>query len=198
MYRNDLSNYLIHFTKGKSEDEAFGNLCNIISTKKLLGSSTKIADNSNCVCFTETPFNVLRNSGFVNKSNYTKYYPLGIIIDKKWAFNLGARPVIYQKKEEINLLHKSIQWRHVTYNLNDEHEVDFTWEREWRISTNELNLTPLTSQIFVLNKINYEKLVYVYNEVQEIKTQHSIAVINNINSSINNELFNWSFYFLYQ
>jgi hypothetical protein len=60
----------------------------------------------------------------------------GIGFEKGWLFELGARPVIYQPREEFPLLDSSISWRHVDYDLRS--DVDFSWQREWRIPTREL------------------------------------------------------------
>ncbi len=54
MIRDDLSNKLIHFTKGTPE-EAANSFFSIISQKKLIGGTGYIKGSFTCICFTESP-----------------------------------------------------------------------------------------------------------------------------------------------
>jgi hypothetical protein len=78
-----------------------------------------------------------------------RYSPFGVMIDKAWLFEQGGRPVIYQPDAEYELLHESQQFRHVRYEPVD---VDFTWEREWRIKLDELPIDPAHSTLIVPNR----------------------------------------------
>jgi hypothetical protein len=69
------------------------------------------------------------------------------MIEKKWLFTRGGRPVIYQSDTEFELLHEDQRFRHVRY--EPDADVDFTWEREWRIRTNELSLDPKVATLIV-------------------------------------------------
>ncbi|MEW8022336.1 MAG: hypothetical protein AB2777_16780 [Candidatus Thiodiazotropha endolucinida] len=97
MSRADLSNHLVHWTSGEDYQEAFSNLVNIILGMKITGSGDKIKSSHVCICFTEAPENEFHRIK-------SKYSPFGIQVPKKWLFELGGRPVIYQTNEEYNLL----------------------------------------------------------------------------------------------
>lgn len=137
MSRIDISEYLIHFTKSNSEEEAFENLLQIISEKCLRGSSNMIKGGYSCVCFSEAPLEIL-SDGLINPDYYSKYSAFGIMVKKIWLFEKGGRPVIYQTDDEFNELPETHRWRHVRYDPLSDPPVDFTWEREWRINIQEL------------------------------------------------------------
>lgn len=146
MPRPDISEYLIHFTSGTTDDEAYTRLCNIINDRYLNGSTNKIKGQFNCVCFSEVPIQAL-SSGLVNDQGLLRYSLFGIIFNKKWIFSKGGRPVIYEPDDEFNLLPTGIAWRHVRYEPNAVPSVDFTWEREWRIKTDRLEFDPSVAGI---------------------------------------------------
>ena len=65
--------------------------------------------------------------------------PLSVLFDLSLfvhPFELGGRPVIYQKDEEFYDLPENYRWRHVRFDPSN--GVDYTWEREWRIQIDEL------------------------------------------------------------
>lgn len=148
MGRADISDKLIHFTSGESYEDAYRNLCTIFSSGRLLGSRKKIKGGYSCVCFTEAPLQSLV-SGLVNPSAYSKYSPFGIIVEKVWLYKLGGRPVIYQSDEEFSSLPESLRWRHVRYEPHSIPPIDFTWEREWRIQVEELEIISKTAGLVV-------------------------------------------------
>ena len=51
MKRNDISDYLIHFTKGSSWQEAYEILKLIVDQQMLIGSNNLIKGSHTCVCF---------------------------------------------------------------------------------------------------------------------------------------------------
>lgn len=144
MPRADLSNDLIHWIKGDTDDEAFGILRRIVSENRLLGGNGHIKGEYTCVCFTEAPENTFHNV-------IGRYRPFGIQVSKKWAYSQGGRPVIYQEDSEYYQLPESHRWRHVRYEPNNTHPIDFTWEREWRVQTNELVLPNTEASIIIPN-----------------------------------------------
>ncbi len=148
MPRPDISDKLIHFTKGDSVEEAFQNLQNIVAQRCLRGSSNFIRGGYTCVCFSEAPLEAL-GDGLVNPDYYSKYSPFGIMIRKEWLFEQGGRPVIYQTNEEFENLPDSYKWRHVQYDPLSDPPIDFTWEREWRIQCEELFIDPDVASIVV-------------------------------------------------
>jgi len=133
MARIDLTNYLTHWVKSDTEQEAYRILSSIIVSGKLYGGNGHIKGKYTCICFTETPEKAFQESE-------SRYQPFEIQVPKSWIFEQGGRPVIYQSDNEFDALPESIRWRHVRYEPNADSPIDFTWEREWRIQTNELDL----------------------------------------------------------
>lgn len=154
MIRDDLSNKLIHFTKGTVR-KASMNIYSILLEKKLIGGSRDIKGGFKCICFTESPIGkfsyVLANP----KLFEFPYAPLGIMVDKIWLFRQGGRPVIYQPDGEYELLDDSQKYRHKIY--EPEKNIDYTWEREWRIHKKELVFDPMDITIIVPKREWVEK-----------------------------------------
>jgi hypothetical protein len=75
MTRDDISKYLIHWTKGDSYEEAFEILRSIVFEMRIIGSGKYIKGSYYCVCFTEAP---------VEKFHQVigKYKPFGIRVSK--------------------------------------------------------------------------------------------------------------------
>lgn len=147
--REDISEYLFHFTKG---EDAFETLQKILDEGKL-----RSFNEDRYICFTEAPITML--NGFFNfvERNYstpTIIAPYGIGIKKDILFRKGARPVIYGTRVEKKLLPQKMQWRHVNMNLPD---YDFSWLREWRIKCNYIKFKP--EHIIVITRTNDEQLL---------------------------------------
>ena len=152
MIRDDLSNKLIHLIRGDTIDEAFNKLYNIMREVTLRGGTGYIKGGYRCVCFTETPISklgyVLANPDVEN----LRYKPIGIMLDKKWVFEQGGRPVIYQPTSDFEKLPEDFRYKHVCLELDRPGTpVDLTWEREWRLHKNELPL-PIESTTVILPK----------------------------------------------
>ena len=141
MDRTDISNRLIHFTKGNTPEEAFDRLRKIMSDRVILGGSTFRKGNITCVCLSEAPSKSLPD-GLRSYKGYAPYSSFGVMFDKKWVFSRGGRPVIYEPDDEYELLPESLRWRHVRYDPTAVPPIDFTWEREWRIPCAELPFGP--------------------------------------------------------
>jgi len=174
--REDMSDYLIHFTKGKDMEEAYRNLKNIIDTHTVFGSNTKIRDGSDCVCFSEAPLSSLKN-GLLNASFYSPYSPFGIITTKENIYRLGGRPVIYQPENEFGQLGEENRWRHVRY---EPPRIDFTWEREWRLKTNEYILIPTDTQIIVPDRDWARRLIEEYQDEQNWQTLQYAQIMDEL------------------
>lgn len=173
--RRDISHYLIHWTKSRYEGDfpkspteitAFDVLIEILKEKKLIGSDVFIKGRFNCICFTETPLpemvSIFNYSNKLSEKKVVKYDPFGIGFSKKRIYEKGGRPVIYQSAEEYEILPKSIKWRHNSFNpLCD---IDFTWEREWRIKLDELILEP-NEIIVVVPNTNFVKKIIENPEI---------------------------------
>ncbi len=172
MPRSDLSQNLIHFTKGNSDEEAFQDLCSIIRDRRIVGSTNKIKGQHQCVCLSETPLCFAKN-GLANSSAYKRYKPFGIMFEKSHIFALGGRPVIYQTDEEYALLPDSHNWRHVKYEPLTPNPIDWTWEREWRLKCEFLDFTSNEVELIVPMS-NYAERLYAENKVQHEAEQDSL------------------------
>lgn len=147
--RYDVSDKLVHLTKGTGDDpskhreEAIQTLRKILNEKRLIGGNGFIKGKHKCVCFSEAPISSL--SHIIAQRDGTdgkpyKYQPYGLIFEKAWLFQKGGRPVIYGPDDEYELLPEVMRYRHVRFTLG-ERNIDFTWEREWRIQTDQLDIT---------------------------------------------------------
>lgn len=130
--RTDLSDWLIHFTKG-DDKEATKRIKNILTENRLKG-----ARNPPVICFSEAPIQEFSKLfSLFKRYPDPRFAPYGIAVKKSWLFSKGGRPVIYQPESEKKLLPRELQYRHVAF---DPISKDFTWQREWRIQTESLQL----------------------------------------------------------
>ena len=166
--RSDMSSYVTHLTRATEKDSALDILKKIIKDRKLIGSTNKgyIQGNNRAVCFQDAPIpgivqNVYQNQVQVeeNKANKYRYHGIGLMIRKQYAFKKGARPVIYETKEEGRKRDPEELWRVVTFDLNNDNDfIDWTYEREWRIKGDfEFDLEEVV--LLVPNKGAYQELV---------------------------------------
>jgi hypothetical protein len=140
--REDISNYLVHFIKGDSYEETFGTLSSVVLGSQLLGGNGFIKGSSRCVCFSEAPIKALGQMLMKPSIHGVKYKPFGVILTKKWLFEQGGRPVIYETDSEYSNLIEDLRWRHVRYEPHLEPAIDVSWEREWRIRVDSLPINP--------------------------------------------------------
>ena len=145
--RSDLSQKLVHFTKGNSQQDAENAFRNIIKERALIGANRDVRGNYKVVCFSEAPIDVLTRV-FENPSIHGfRYRPFGVIVEKEWLFKQGGRPVIYQPEQEFESLPETHRFRHVRYEPSN--AIDHTFEREWRIKTERLTLEPKSCTLVV-------------------------------------------------
>lgn len=183
LVRRDIGNLLFHFTRTPDEGisdnfdtakrivtkSAYSVLNNIISEGKLRGSSKNIRGGYNCVCFSEAPITELAALfALVEIANYkndmTRYEPYGVAVRKEWLFSKGGRLVIYQPESEFELLPEELRNRHVRYEPT--REIDYTWEREWRIQIDELELDPKETLLIVPDVNTAFELTYTHVEYE--------------------------------
>jgi hypothetical protein len=85
------------------------------------------------VSFTEQPISELLNTLPEVGLRYEGY---GIAFFKPYAYNDGARPVVYGTQTDLSLLPEHLKYLWARYELLEPgmggYPVDFTWEREWR------------------------------------------------------------------
>ncbi len=150
LIRDDLSDRLIHLTRGETNQEAAQAFLGIIESKALTGGTGYIKGKFRCVCFSEAPIGKLSHI-LANPSVHGMIYsPFGVMVSKEWLFSKGGRPVIYQPDSEFELLDECQKYRHKIY--EPDMGVDFTWEREWRLKTYSLKLDPSETTLVVPNR----------------------------------------------
>ena len=153
--RDDLSTKLIHLTRGDNLENTVRNFIKILKEKKLIGSTKDIRGGYKCICFTEAPVSKL--ALVLSMASDMRYAPLGVIIDKNWLYSQGGRPVIYQSNDEYEYLPEAIRYRHVRFEPT--REIDYSWEREWRVKVDELPLDPTTTTFIIPTRKWYEKIM---------------------------------------
>lgn len=140
--REDLSDYVFHFTKGKNAKEI---LKKIIEERKVVDMR-----NRGYICFSETPLTMVASMfNYFNQWEEPMYAPYGIGIRKEYLHGLGGRQVVYYDPNDKICIPEGDRWRWVRYEPG---EYDFTWLREWRFPHESLNLT--FNNCFVVVKIN--------------------------------------------
>ena len=172
--RPDLTDKLVHFTKGADTESAYETLVKIIGERVLLGGNTAIRRGYRCVCFTEAPLPALRE-GLDDAFSSGRYAPFGILIQKTWLFEHGGRPVIYQTDEEFLRLPEDLRWRHVRY---EPPHIDFTWEREWRLRSDGLALEPASAALVVPNRDWAERLVAEHEQEDGFKVRQYAQIMD--------------------
>ncbi len=173
LFRRDMGNLLFHFTRSRPSGvlppcqtatfpwvppppsaleakTAFEVLTEILTSGKIMGTSEFNKGGHRCVSFTEWPVSELPslfaiNGELAKAGERPRYEPYGIAVKKEWLFQQQGRPVIYQPDAEYSYLPPELQWRHVRY---EPPYIDFSWEREWRVQCNELQIQP--NQVLVL------------------------------------------------
>lgn len=190
--RPDITDKLVHFTSGASDDEAFGRLRQIIAEQRLVGSGTKIRGNYRCVCFTEAPLTSLQH-GLVNPSAYSRYSPFGGLFEKQWVFDQGGRPVIYQPDAEFGQLPEPLRWRHVRYEPG---AIDFTWEREWRVQCDELHFKPNVAGIVVPAKDWADALIAEHDAQQDFEVYQYSQIMDELLAEQYRDGFPWRIFVL--
>jgi hypothetical protein len=149
--RDDLSNRLVHLTKGATELEAANNFESIVQTKTLRGGTGLIHSGNRCVCFSEAPISKLATILSTPSGHAMPYAPFGVMLEKSMLFAAGGRPVIYQPNSEYDFLHHSQRYRHKEYDPIE--AVDYSWEREWRILADEFPIDPAKVTLVVPNRV---------------------------------------------
>ena len=148
--RRDMGSMLFHFTRRSADKHhsAYYMLTKILSDGKLKGANCDGA--GNCVCFTESPieeFNSVFSLNAIASKNEerVRYEPYGIGVSKEWLFGKGGRPVIYDSSAEYLSDAERYRWK----KYDPTRSIDYTWEREWRIKTDALELDSQQTLVIV-------------------------------------------------
>lgn len=147
---------LAHFTRASGKTSALDNLLWILEDKVVRGSTRMLLGGQHGVCLFDAPPHELGH--LLTPRNRRRYEPFGIAVDKRYAFSMGARPVIYMPSEEAaGILDDDEMWRVVSIDMTRNPPIDWTFEREWRV----LGDLPLKPQFSVA-------LVASWRDVDEI------------------------------
>ncbi len=173
--RSDISTALTHLTRGTGDSQsnhtsALMVLLSILKQQKIKGSTTEsgfISGSRKAVCFQDAPPQFLAQNVYFEKkyrqadpAAKVRYLAVGISFPKTYAFGLGARPVIYDRRADAkNYLPKSQWWRIVNLDIEDEDRmIDWTHEREWR-SPGDFKFERSEATVLLPNHILYKNFV---------------------------------------
>jgi len=182
LVRRDIGNLLFHFTRSPDADyiefetENWGTvtmlgtassvLRKILSDAQLMGTSGWTYG-ENVVCFTEAPmqefdsiFSLVEIAA--SKDQRPRYEPYGIALPKTYVYEQGGRPGIYDHPSALDNLPQELKYRFVPYDPIN--EIDFTWEREWRVKTDLLPLVPEKTLVVVPTASEAVDLVYEFSD----------------------------------
>jgi hypothetical protein len=124
---------LTHFTRAGKTSSALDNLVAILREGVIRGSTRMVREGRPVVCLFDVPVRDLPM--LLDRRNRRRYEPFGIAIEKRYAFRMGARPVIYMPRREAeNLLAPGERWRVVALELEHNTPIDWSYEREWRLA----------------------------------------------------------------
>ena len=160
--RADLTPYLIHLTRAGGKRNALENLKNILRTGKIFGSSREkgfIKGKRNAACLMDVPFASLKH--ICSSDNKERYEPYGVVVSKEFAYETGARPVLYLSNDECKALNvpPSELWRVVRFEVDSTSGKWISWlhEREWRCP-DELSLPSRLRAVLVKSSKDALKL----------------------------------------
>ncbi|MGH7906020.1 MAG: rRNA maturation RNase YbeY [Candidatus Binataceae bacterium] len=122
---------LTHFTRRMRENSALDNLVAILREGTVRAATRMIRGKRPAVCLFDASLIELRE--LLHRRNRRRYEPFGIAVDKRYAFSMGARPVIYLPwREARELLPPEELWRVGAMDMERTAPVDWSFEREWR------------------------------------------------------------------
>ena len=138
---------LTHFTRASATATALDNLVAILKHGVIRGGTRMVRGGRPAVCMFDVPIAELGT--ILDRRNRRRYEPFGIAVDKRYAFTMGARPVIYLPWPEAEkILAPEESWRVVSIEMDKDPPVDWTFEREWRVAS-ELRFDPMLAAALV-------------------------------------------------
>lgn len=184
LVRRDVGGLLFHFTRNIEPQQVTISLSNnqswylngsasavlrkILHEEELIGTSRWTYE-KDTICFTEAPIQEF-NSVFSlvsiasTKAERPRYEPYGIAVSKKWLFEQGGRPVIYDHPTNFSEYSESLRYRFVPHDPTN--GIDFTWEREWRIQAAKLRLDPKHTLVVVPTSEEAFEVVYEFAKIE--------------------------------
>jgi len=136
--RDDLSNWVWHFARRKKPLDDLGS---ILSGQCVKGSKDGVTGTT-VVCLTEAPLaQFAKQSPVLDSLGYKRLSDYGVGFRKSWILKQGGLPVIYQPRKFLTpQLPLEYRFRHV--DLDTHLDLDYSWQREWRVPTSSLAFTP--------------------------------------------------------
>src|ERR1019366_5169477 len=101
MIRDDITEKLVHLTSGSSREGA-QRFTLIFDQQCLKDKTGPTEDGCARISFSETPLSKLGQI-LAHKHSGIRYQPFGVTVSKKWLFERGGRPVIYQPQQDREL-----------------------------------------------------------------------------------------------
>ena len=124
---------LTHFTRAAGTKSAIDNLDAILRAGVIRGATRLIRGHRPVVCLFDATIGELGR--MLVRPNRRRYEPFGVALDKRYAFAMGARPVLYMPwREARHILAQEEWWRVAAIDLNHNPPIDWSFEREWRIA----------------------------------------------------------------
>jgi hypothetical protein len=124
---------LTHFTRAAGTKSAIDNLDAILRGGVIRGATRLIRGRRPVVCLFDASVGELGQ--VLVRSNRRRYEPFGVALDKRYAFRMGARPVLYIPwREARQILAEEERWRVAAIDLDCNPPIDWSFEREWRVA----------------------------------------------------------------
>ncbi len=156
--RQDISDYVFHFTKRQNAKETLKSILKDNAIKDIRGNGY--------MCFSEAPITMLPSMFKIFKQ-YTNplYAPYGIGIKKDAFYKKGGKPVIYGDLKDRQLIPNELKWRFEYYNPDS---YDFSWLREWRILTSKYELNFNDSFVIIDTRKDYTEMQPFFLKLDDI------------------------------
>ena len=124
---------LTHFTRAAGTKSAIDNLDAILRQGVIRGATRLIRGGRPVVCLFDASLGELGR--LLVRSNRRRYEPFGVAMDKRYAFRMGARPVLYIPwREARHILAEEERWRVAEIDLDRNPPIDWSFEHEWRVA----------------------------------------------------------------
>ena len=123
---------LTHFTRASKSQSAIDNLRGILADGVIRSTRRMVRSNDPAVCFFDLRISELEP--LLARRNRRRYGPFGIATERRYAFRLGARPVIYLPwREAREAVVQGESWRVVSVDFDRIRPADWTFGRGWRM-----------------------------------------------------------------
>ncbi len=190
--RPDLSRDVLHLTRGETRSVAFATLKAIVRERELRGGTGMIRGAFRCVCFTEAPIRQLSDVFRRSAAKPLRFQPYGVLLGKDYLFARGGRPVIYQPDADFDLLPDQLKYRHVRYDPVSDPQIDFTWEREWRVRADAFSLDSERCTLVVANADDRNALVAEHAAAEQVRIEELVQAVGRSTAMQYEEVFPWT------